>query len=291
MFDSRIRRHPLGFYEAVVKPSPEELRTYYGERYYQDEKGNYRAEYSETEKRYIENKIHQKAEMVRKIRPDLAGKMLDVGCGEGFTLAYFRRRGGWEVEGLDYSSAGMASMNPDCLDALETGDLMSLLRKRIEGEKRYDLLWLTNVLEHVSDPQNLLVDLRRLIVYNGVLVLTVPNDFSVLQHYLMAESFVDNPFWITLPDHLAYFDRESLESIAVATGWRSAAMLADFPIDWFLLHSGSNYVRDSALGADAHRARVEFENLLAKQPVERVNAFFASMADVGMGRNITAFFI
>lgn len=292
MIDFRVQRHPLGYLEAANKPDPDALRAYYAERYYQSEQGNYRASYSDLELRYIDNKVHQKAEMVRELCPSLppGGRMLDVGCGEGFALAYFRKRG-WQVGGLDYSAAGMSAMNPSCLDALQTGDLMSLLKARIDAGERYHLVWLTNVLEHVPDPPSLLHQLRRLIGENGVLVVTVPNDFSALQNHLIDHHFIDQPFWIALPDHLAYFDRESLMSVARASGWSCAAMLADFPIDWFLLHSGSNYVRDRSCGPEAHRARMECENLLGMQPVDKVNRFYSAMADVGMGRDITAFLV
>lgn len=67
MIDARICRHPLGYLEAANKPDPDALRAYYAERYFQSEQGNYRANYSELELRYIDNKVHQKAEMVREL--------------------------------------------------------------------------------------------------------------------------------------------------------------------------------------------------------------------------------
>ena len=55
--------------------------------------------------------------------------ILDVGCGEGFALAYFARKS-FKVNGLDFSSAGVCSQNPDFADCVETGDLFSLLEKK-----------------------------------------------------------------------------------------------------------------------------------------------------------------
>lgn len=292
MIDSRVQKHPLGYLEAVVKPTPEALRSYYAERYYQHENGNYRRNYSKLELLYIENKLAQKAELIRELCPSTpsGSKMLDVGCGEGWALSYFRKQG-WKVRGLDYSSAGLSAMNPDCLDALQTGDLISLLNAQIESGESYQLVWLTNVLEHVPDPASLLLQLRRLIKKDGILVVTVPNDFSALQKHLIDQNFIDHPFWIALPDHLSYFDYESLKTIAQATGWLSTTILADFPIDWFLLHSGANYLRDPSCGSEAHRARVECENLLSMQPKDKINRFYSAMAEIGMGRNITAFLV
>jgi len=293
MTDTRVRKHPLGYLEATEKPDSQTLEDYYAERYFQSNQGNYRDKYSEEELKFIHSKIHQKDEMVQRLGGGGGaepGRMLDVGCGEGFALTYFRAQG-WDVEGLDYSSAGLTAMNPGCLDVLHTGDVMSLLKARIEGGAQYSLVWLTNVLEHVGDPPNLLRQLLHLMDDTGVLVVTVPNDFSALQKCLLEYNQIDHPFWIALPDHLAYFDRTSLGATARATGWRTATTMADFPIDWFLVHSGSNYVRNRELGPEAHRARISLENLLAEQPVAQVNKFYEAMAQVGMGRDITAFLI
>jgi SAM-dependent methyltransferase len=180
-------------------------------------------------------------------------------------------------------------MNPDCRDRVTTGDVPALLAERIGAGCRYDLLWLTNVLEHVADPPVLLATLGKIVAANGVLVITVPNDFSWYQQTLAETGRIDRPFWVSLPDHLAYFNRESLQEVAEATGWKCRATLADFPIDWFLLHPGSNYVRSRALGPAAHRARITLENALDQRPVADVNAFYSAMAKVGLGRQLSAF--
>ncbi len=100
---------------------------------------------------------------------------------------------------------------------------------------------------------------------------------------------MQHPYWIALPDHLAYFYKDSLVAISEATDWRCIDVLADFPIDWYLLQSGPNYVRDRALGGEAHLARIALENLLDQQPTGELRAFYKAMADVGMGQDITAY--
>jgi 2-polyprenyl-3-methyl-5-hydroxy-6-metoxy-1,4-benzoquinol methylase len=283
-----VKRHPLGYIEAVEKPTEAALRTYYAERYFQCEAGNYRANYTLDEFRYFETKLVQKRRRIESIRGLKPGRMLDVGCGEGFALAHFRRAN-WQVEGLDYSTVGVAAMNPDCLDALRTGDVTQLLAEKCRVGEIYDVVWLNNVLEHLADPPEMMCSLRNLVGPNGLAVITVPNDFSALQHQLIDTHTVDQPYWVTLPDHLAYFDRETLIALSTATGWRCHDVLAEFPIDWFILHPGSNYVKDCAAGGGAHRARIAIENLIGEEPVELVNAFYSAMAGVGLGRNITAF--
>ena len=282
----KLARNALGFLEVENKPSLTELRNYYAEKYFQEAKGSYRHSYTKDELEYFRVKVDQRARAVRRIRPKV-GRFLDVGCGEGMALAYFRESG-WEVEGIDFSDAGINAINPQLRDAVETGEIMSLLSQRIARGEVYDLVWLTNVLEHVLDAPALLTALHALVSEAGVLSVTVPNDFSDLQQMLLKRGCVEDEFWVAFPDHLSYFDRESLDCTARSCGWTPRVFLADFPIDLFLLHSGSNYVRDRDQGPLAHRARVSFELFLNSRNIDEVNAFYESMAAVGLGRNITA---
>lgn len=288
--DSRIRKHPLGYWEIEKKPTPEELQEYYADKYYQEAKGSYELEYSSDEVSYFTAKIEQRwAVLQRYLATSSSGppRILDVGCGEGYVLAFFRAQG-WSIKGLDFSSAGVSANNAACLDALVTGDLFALLETEIETGETYQVVWLQNVLEHVLDPLALLVSLRRVIAPGGVAVVTVPNDCSVIQRAALSSRYIDNAFWVTPPDHLAYFDHESLANTASHAGWQCMEMLGDFPVDWFLFHPGSNYVRDRSAGKAAHRARVQIENLIHAQSIDDVIRFWAAAAKIGMGRDITA---
>jgi SAM-dependent methyltransferase len=180
-------------------------------------------------------------------------------------------------------------MNPRLRDKTAVGDVFELLDERITSGSRYQLVWLSNVLEHVLDPVALMRSLRRLVTEDGVLVVTVPNDGSPLQESLLENGDIRERFWIAIPDHLSYFDAESLRRVGAHTGWRCRKILADFPVDIFLLHPGSNYAVDRAQGEAAHRARVRLELLLDEAGHDRVNAFYAAMAAVGLGRQLTAF--
>lgn len=289
MKDPRVVRHPLGFYRAREVPSAETLKEYYASRYYQEEKGIYRHDYPPHEIAYFRVKTAQLAARAAELRKtDLLGSLLDVGSGEGFALQWFAESG-WNVEGIDFSSAGMQAMNPAMVDRCEFGDVFELLRQRADSGRRYELIWLKHVLEHVTEPIELLETLKTLALPDGLLVITVPNDFSPLQERLLEGGKIDERFWVALPDHLSYFDRTSLARTAEHCGWKVRDILADFPIDLFLLHRGSNYRRDACAGSDAHNARIEFENMLGEQPHAEVNNFYRAMAKVGLGRSLTAF--
>lgn len=288
--DSRIEKNSMGFWEVVDKPTSQELQEYYADKYFQEARGSYELEYSEAERQYFRAKIEQRLAVIEQDQTRMKDerKMLDVGCGEGFALSLFRERG-WSVKGIDFSSAGVESKNPECLDMLMTGDVFALLAEEIDREETYDVVWLQNVLEHVIDPVDLLKSLRKLVAVDGMAVVTVPNDCSIIQKAALAEGHIDKAFWVAPPDHLSYFDHAGLKSIAENTGWVCKDILGDLPIDWFLFHPGSNYVKDPSTGKAAHMARVQVENVIHQQPIEDVIRFWSALATVGLGRGITAF--
>jgi len=286
--NSKLIKHPCGFWQIIDKPTPKDLQQYYADKYYQEARGSYELEYTPEELHYFRVKLEQRLAVIQRYIGRKAGTLLDVGCGEGYNLAFFKELG-WSVKGLDFRSAGIQSKNPDCLNALITGDVYQLLAGEISAGRTYDIVWLQNVLEHVIEPVELLESLHALTSSEGIAVVTVPNDCSITQLAARRHQHIDTDFWVVPPDHLNYFSLESLRSVAEVTGWKCAEVLGDFPVDWYLFHPGSNYVRNKNMGKAAHRARVQLENLIHEQPIDNVINFWLALAKIGFGRNITAF--
>ncbi|WP_375417475.1 class I SAM-dependent methyltransferase [uncultured Hymenobacter sp.] len=285
-----LRRNELGYYEVTDKPTAAELRAYYAQRYYQENHATYQAAYPPAELEHIRGKLRLRAHVAQALADATApGRFLDVGCGEGWALAYFQEQG-YDVLGLDFSSFGLDQLNPALRERLRTGDLYEQLVALRAEKAAFELLWLDNVLEHVPDPAALLAGCRALAAPGAVLMVEVPNDFSALQEHLLTAGHIDRPFWVALPDHLSYFNQAGLTALALATGWRVADVLADHPIDLDLLNPATNYVRDRAAGPASHRKRVELDNLVQHAaPLPAVAAYYRGLAGVGLGRNIVAF--
>jgi len=283
-----LSEHELGFLQVNPLPSQEELNIYYEKSYYQETLSNtYQSKYSESELLYINNKIAQRAEIVfENIKH--SGKLLDVGCGEGFVLAFFKKLG-WAVEGIDFSDFGLLNLNPSLINEFEKGDVYEIQDNKLISQNKYDILWLGNVLEHVLDPVNLLIKLKMLLAKNGMLVITVPNDASKYQELLFTEGYVDKKWWIMTPDHISYFNYQTLQNTCIYAGFNVLEVLGDFPIDLFLLHVGSNYVNNKSLGKAAHNARVRMENFISENKMEGITQFYSSLAKVGLGRDLTIF--
>ncbi len=190
--------------------------------------------------------------------------------------------------GLDFSDFGTNKFNPHLVSRFIKGDIYKNLRNLQGDSKRFDVINLGNVLEHVLDPVELLRDLRELLKPSGLLLVTVPNDFSKLHQALLLAEHIDSPFWITPPDHLHYFTLDSLENLCSAVGLDPLDSIADFPIDWFLANPNSNYVKDSSLGPSAHSSRVFMENLINGLGGSVALNFWREMSRLGMGRTVTS---
>lgn len=292
MLNPYILFNKYNFHELAKKPSVAELGEYYAKKYYQTSKGSYEADYSEKELLYFNNKIEQKYWVIQQliaIDNDEKKSFLDIGCGEGFTLKYFKDKK-WDITGIDFSDFGCKKFNPDCLPNLLTGDIYQQMIPLIDSNKKYTVIWLDNVLEHVLDPLFLLKECKKLLAPDGVLIIEVPNDFSVLQQHLLDNKNIPSEFWIVIPDHISYFNHEGLTSIGVDAGFNNAFTMGDHPIDFNLINPDSNYALDKGKGKNAHRSRIELDNLMHSISVEKTVNYYKSLADMGLGRQIISFF-
>jgi 2-polyprenyl-3-methyl-5-hydroxy-6-metoxy-1,4-benzoquinol methylase len=98
--------------------------------------------------------------------------ILDVGCGEGFTLNRLKEHGiGKKLEGLEYSKAAILLGKKTYPDIkIVQGSIYELPYK----DNSFDLVLCTEVLEHLDKPQDALKELVR--VSKKYLVISVPNE-------------------------------------------------------------------------------------------------------------------
>ncbi|MDR1896241.1 MAG: class I SAM-dependent methyltransferase [Prevotellaceae bacterium] len=286
--DERVIKNKFGFYELTEKPSEDVLKKYYEDLYYQNETGTYQSVYNEDEKRMIQNKIKRIHFVINRLwgTNEKKGKLLDIGCGEGWVLQHFYNHD-WDVKGIDYSSHGIKSQNPAMLPFLCQGDIYNLLNV---GDQKYDVIWLACVLEHVLEPKLLLTQVANMISPDGILIITVPNDFSVLQQKLLEKNYIDTSFWIASPDHISYFNKDGLENLCSEAGMKKVFDMTEFPIDFNLANMDSNYVRDKSKGKNVHLSRVFLENLLDEISMPKTVELYKALAELGLGREIISFF-
>lgn len=287
----KMIKNDFGFYEVENKPSEQELEEYYRSIYFQTSQGAYEEHYSEEEIKYFTNSNAIKF----KIVDDHLGqtqndkrRLLDVGCGEGFSMDYFFKQG-WEVLGLDYSMEGIRKQNPNLEKFVRQGDIYQQLSE-LENQK-FEVITLFNVLEHVIDPIGILTSMQKLLSSNGVLIIQVPNDFSLLQNKLFEEGKITRQFWVKTPDHLNYFSKDSLNNLCVHLEMKMIKCISDFPIDYFLANPDSNYIENSQKGKNCHNARIWLDNMHTSISLEKTIELYEAFANIGAGRQISSYFV
>ncbi len=287
-----VKNAKHGYFEAVPKPSVKELREYYEKKYYQDEKGSYSSEYSQEELKYIDNRVSMKHHIIDKHSETKPKSMVDIGCGEGHVMNYFDKKG-WKVLGLDFSDFGLSTNHPQLRSKLIQGDVFEGCQRLVDEGRKFDVIWLDNVLEHVLAPEKLLELCNQLGNDEATLVIEVPNDCSDLQLELVQSKRISRRYWESAPDHLNYFSPASLKNICEAMSWKERRTISDFPIEWFLSNKNSNYIESSQVGSFAHESRVFIENFLFdknRDQLDELVNFYESLAKVGQGRVLIGFF-
>ena len=278
---------PGGYYSVTPLPTKEELESYYANNYYQDSTSvTYKSEYSEDEinqKKLRANLIFHSLEAQLKIDE---ASLLEVGCGEGFLLNAANELG-CDIKGIDFSHHGIDKFFPDLAYKVQTGDAFNILDEYIQGRKSVDICVLQNVLEHVIEPEVLINKIKQIIKPDGVLIITVPNDYSAMQKKIIELNYSKNEYWFAPPDHLHYFNVDSLEAFVTDHGFEIVDSFGDFPIEMFLFHEGSNYAHDASKGKSAHNARITLDLLLAERGIKPYHNFCQSMTACGIGRNVT----
>jgi len=153
------------------------------------------------------------------------GSALELGCGDGFMLNALRSFG-WEVCGTERTEE-MAAF------AREHFGLTVFVENTqpIPREKRFDLVIMFQVLEHLADPLPQLSRAASLLASGGRLVIGVPN-FQSWQ----AEYGRDGWFHLDVPRHLFHWSPDSLREAAQRSGLKvdsiSFVSLEHDPYGW-----------------------------------------------------------
>jgi ubiquinone/menaquinone biosynthesis C-methylase UbiE len=133
------------------------------------------------------------ARVVQESRPR---RILDVGCGEGFTIdRLLRANGRLPIQGLDYDWPALLqarSKHPEVL--FQMGDIGRLPY----ASGSFDLVLCLEVLEHLTEPEGALEELRR--VTGGRCLISVPNEpFFMISNFLRGKNV---RAWGNDPEHV-----------------------------------------------------------------------------------------
>lgn len=192
----------------ITKPQPGNLEKYYQSAAY--------ISHTDSHKTLVDKIYYavKKYNLIRKL--NLVGNyakgertLFDFGAGTGDFLALAKQKG-WEVEGVEPNLGARKKAlekSVDLLDELPLGHT-----------KKYQVITLWHVLEHLPDLENQLAKLSALLGEGGTLVVAVPNFKSYdAQHY--------GSFWAAydVPRHLWHFSQQSIKELFSPIGLKVIA--------------------------------------------------------------------
>lgn len=201
---------------------------------------------------------------------------LDIGCGLGHFLSCGNKLG-WETLGIEpgYKASEYArGLGLDVLTA-SFGE--------VEIDKKFDVIHLSEVLEHVPEPGNILKGCLELMNPGAVMCIVVPNDYNPLQGLLKKNGFP--PYWVAPKVHVNYFNYETMSGLVEKNGFEVILKEAMFPLEFFLL-MGNNYVGSDEIGRACHKQRKNFDLSLEKGDMSGFRTrFYRFLAEEGVGRD------
>jgi 2-polyprenyl-3-methyl-5-hydroxy-6-metoxy-1,4-benzoquinol methylase len=158
----------------------------------------------------------RRAFLTRELRPDL--RVLDLGCGDGRFTAEIATSGA-RVVGAEVAQAAIdraRAHHPE----------LEFERVEIDGELpfvdgAFELVWASEVIEHVSDTARWLSEVRRVLRPRGVLLITTPSH-GRLRVVLGGVKRFSEP----LGDHLHLYTLRSLTQTLTEFGFGELAVRA-----------------------------------------------------------------
>lgn len=203
-------------------------------------------------------------------------KILDIGCGTG-ELIYYLKEKGYKVHGIEPSKEASDKSMEKVLN-IYNGDLENFYNTTKE---KFSGINMSNVLEHLREPLKSIEFARELLNKNGVLRIQVPNDFNEFQMKAQLNLNTDK-WWIAIPDHIHYFNFDSLRNILKEYDFEILIETTDFPMELFMLME-ENYVNDEEIGKQCHEKRKKFELSIDCNLKRNI---YTSLAKLGLGRNV-----
>lgn len=286
-FFADVIKNQYGFYE-LKSEFRKEMKSFYEDVYYQSDKALYKKiGYSEEELSYKNNLFREKEFIYTKIIGEEGESFIDVGCGEGYAMKYFYKKG-WNVCGIDFSDYGIKAHNPDMNSFLIKGDLIKTISCL---DRKFSFINMDNVLEHLPSAKDFLSVLKLICEDDAIICITVPNDFSITQQALFQYKDIDKAFFVTkdTSEHFNYFTIDSLVNFVEKNGFEIVWKSADYPIDFNLFNPRTNYIKNKEVGHDGHVARLKVENMLYDNSLENTVNLHKAYAECGIGRDISIY--
>lgn len=123
---------------------------------------------------------------------------LDVGCREGIQSKWLERKG-YKVTSIDVEKV------------YEKCKVVNIENGLPFPNESFDLIWCSEVIEHLYKPKEVISEFRRVLKPNGRMVLTTPNSYFLLMRFI--HFFGITPRELQNPDHKQFFNERHIRQL------------------------------------------------------------------------------
>jgi SAM-dependent methyltransferase len=143
------------------------------------------------------------------------GRVLDVGCATGYFMEV-AAAAGWEAYGVEVSEFAAS------VAAISFGDrvFQGTLEQAAYPDRHFDLVMLSDLLEHIPEPLPFLREVRRVLAPTGVLMIVTP-DVGSLSARIMGRRWSHYH-----REHLHYFSAQTIDRLLGNCGFTVPSIAA-----------------------------------------------------------------
>ena len=195
----------LDLLETYPKPSLANLPNYYKSDNYISHTDAKKTFFDKIYQAVKNHTVSSKIRLINSFNSE-THQLLDVGCGTGDFLKAAEKKG-WTISGVepDGSARKLTKHKINSKKSIYV-NLKEIVNR--DKKDKFDVISLWHVLEHVSDLDSYIAQLKSLLKLNGYLIIAVPNFKSYdAKHY--------KEFWAAydVPRHLWHFSQKSILKI------------------------------------------------------------------------------
>jgi len=167
-----------------------------------------------------------------------SGRILDIGCGDGFISCLIAKKTNAKVYGLDISKNAVR----DAMKKHIQAKVVNLDRDKFPFPRNtFDAAFCGDVMEHMYDTEKLLENINNVLKPNGYIIITVPNIASWYNRGFLflgymptwiessLRTYTGNPFVKEGVGHIHAFTKRSLSDLLALNGF-SVEKFAGSPV-------------------------------------------------------------
>ncbi len=146
-------------------------------------------------------------------------QVLELGCSTGYFSNALTKQFGCTVTGVEIDKGAAQEASKVCQRVI-CGDLDKPELLSVLHDSSFDVVVLSDVLEHLRDPHGLLMEIKRLLKPSGYIVASIPHvGHGSIRLSLLSGQFPYRRMGLLDDTHLKFFDRIELENLFHQSGY------------------------------------------------------------------------